>query len=111
MPSAFHNRVRAREIHNHAGANDLNSPARSDVKLRCRLESLLKMHSEDCARCNPIEPSGPDIRKRLEELNLRMLPRSVHNTSDEEVIRAFDSERDEVAASSPASSVPQKKIS
>lgn len=79
------------------------------MKLRCYLESLLRMHRPDCARCHPIESSGPDIRKRLEELNLRMQPRSVKNSDHEEVVREFDSKPEEVGASPPVSA-QQKKI-
>jgi hypothetical protein len=79
------------------------------VKLRCYVESLLRMHRPDCALCNPIESVGPDIRKRLEELNLRMQPRSVKN-DDEEGMREFDSKPEEVGATPPVSVAQQKKI-
>jgi hypothetical protein len=80
------------------------------VKLRCYVESILRMHSRDCALCNPMESSGPDIRKRLEELNLRMQPRSVKNDDHEEGVREFDSKPEEVGANPPVSVAQQKKI-
>jgi hypothetical protein len=80
------------------------------VKLRCYVESLLRVHRSDCERCNPPETRGPEIRKRLEELNLRMQPRSVHTTDHEDGVRVFDSKADEVVASPPASSAQQKKV-
>jgi hypothetical protein len=80
------------------------------VKLRCYLESLLRMHRPDCEHCNPRVERGPEIRKRLEELNLRMQPRSVHSEEHEEVVRVFDSKSDEGVGSPPISSVQQKKI-
>ena len=58
-------------------ANELN-PARSVVKLRCHLLSLLRIHRPDCEHCNAREKSGHEMRKRLEELNWRMQPDSVN---------------------------------
>ena len=80
------------------------------MKLRCYLASLLKIHRPECEHCNIDEAPGREIRKRLEELNLRKQPQNLNTGSREEKVRAIDSQDHEVLSSPPAASVPQKKI-
>lgn len=88
----------------------LEFPARSVVKLRCYLESLLRTHRSDCERCHVSETLGSDIRQRLEELNLRMQqPHSLNDRDQEEVAQVFDSKPNEAVPSQPASLIQRKK--
>jgi hypothetical protein len=80
------------------------------VKLRCKLESLLRIHRPDYERCNPRETWGGEIRKRLEELNSRTQPHSLNQGDHEEVVGVFDSKPNEGVASQPISLAQQKKI-
>jgi hypothetical protein len=79
------------------------------VKLRCYLESLLRIHRSDCEQCSTPATWGPDIRQRLEELNSRTHPHSLNNGDPEEV-RVFDSKPNEGVTSPSASLTQQKKI-
>jgi hypothetical protein len=58
------------------------------VNLRCRLLSLLRIHSPDCARCNAYETQGDELRKRLEEMNWRTLPPKKDVETEEVVMKA-----------------------
>ena len=78
------------------------------MKLRCCLESLLRIHRPDCELCNPRETWGREIRKRLEELN-SLTPHSLNNVDHEVAMRVFDSNPGEVAASPPILLAQQKK--
>jgi len=80
------------------------------VKLRCYLESLLRIHRSDCERCHIRETWGGDIRQRLEELNSRTQPHSLNVGDQEEGVRAFDSKSSEGVSSSSISVAQQKKI-
>jgi collagenase-like PrtC family protease len=80
------------------------------VKLRCYLESLLRIHRSDCERCQIPEPWGGDIRQRLEELNSRTQPHSLNHGDQQEVVRTFDSKPSEGVASQSMSLAQQKKI-
>jgi hypothetical protein len=80
------------------------------VKLRCYLESLLRIHRQDCEYCHPHETWGPEIRKRLEELNARTKLQSVSNSDHEEVARVFDSKPNEGVANPQVSLAQQKKV-
>jgi collagenase-like PrtC family protease len=80
------------------------------VKLRCYLESLLKIHRPDCEQCNTPATWGPDIRQRLEELNSRTQQHSLDTGEPEEPARAFDSKPSEGIASQSISLTQQKKI-
>ena len=77
------------------------------MTLRCYLESLLRIHRPDCEHCNPHETWGPEIRKRLEELNSRTQPHSP-DSDHEEVVRAVAPKPPEVVA--PSSLAREKKI-
>lgn len=79
------------------------------MKLRCYLESLLRIHRSDCQHCDSPETWG-QIRKRLEELNSRTQPHSLNSVDHEEVVRVFDSKPDEVVASQSISLAQQKKV-
>jgi hypothetical protein len=79
------------------------------VKLRCCLESLLRIHRPDCELCNPRESWGREIRKRLEELNSRTQPHSLNNVEREEAMRVFDCKPGEVVPSPPILLAQQKK--
>ena len=79
------------------------------MKLGCYLESLLGIHRPDCERCHPHENWGPEVRKRLEELNLGTEPHSTDNGDPEEVEGVLDPKPNEGIAS-PISLAQQKKI-
>ena len=49
------------------------------MNLRCRLLSLLRVHSPNCEVCNTREVDGHEMRKRLEELNWRRQPHSLNH--------------------------------
>ena len=80
------------------------------MRLRCCLESLLRIHGPNCEHCNTPETWGREIRKRLEELNSRTQPHSLNSEDHEEVERIFDSKAVEGVASPPISLARQKKI-
>ena len=78
------------------------------MKLRCYLESLLRIHRPDCEHCNRHETWGPEVRKRLEELNSRTQPQSpIYDP--EEVLRAVEPKPPEVVAN-PSPLAREKKI-
>ena len=55
------------------------------MNLRCRLSSLLRIHSPNCEVCNAREEYGLEMRRRLEELNWRTQPNSLGNGNHGEV--------------------------
>src|SRR5271169_575589 len=61
------------------------------VNLRCRLLSLLRIHSPNCEVCIARERYGLEMRKRLEELNWRTLPHSPADGDQREIAEVFDS--------------------
>ena len=65
-------------------ANELYPP-RFVVNLRCRLLSLLRIHSPNCEVCNAREEYGLGMRRRLEELNWRRQPHSLNHGDHGEV--------------------------
>ncbi len=76
----------------------------NQLRWKCYLLSLLRIHSPDCERCNAHETRGDEMRKRLEELNWRTQPHSLNKG-------VFDSKPGEVVANSPISLAQhQKKI-
>jgi hypothetical protein len=79
------------------------------VNLRCRLLSLLRIHSPDCELCNGRGTCGEEIRKRLEELNWRTELHSLNNGVREELVRVFDSAPGEVVATQPIPLKAQQK--
>jgi hypothetical protein len=84
-------------------------PPRFVVNLRCRLLSLLRIHSPNCEVCNAREKYGVEMRQRLEELNWRTEPDSPANGNHGEVVEVFDSKPGEVVASLPISLKAQRK--
>jgi hypothetical protein len=77
------------------------------VRLRCYLESLLRIHRPDCEHCNPHETWGLEVRKRLEDLNSRTQSYSPNN--HEEVVRVVEPKPPEVVAN-PSPLAREKKI-
>ena len=55
------------------------------MKLRCRLLSLLRIHSPNCEVCNVREKYGVEMRRPLEELNWRTQSHSLSNGNHGEV--------------------------
>jgi len=76
---------------------------------KCRLLSLLKLHSPDCECRNDCETPGDEMRKRLEELNWQTPPRLLENRNQGEVVEVFDSKPGEVVASPPISLKPEQR--
>jgi hypothetical protein len=68
---------------------------------KCYLLSLLKIHRSNCAQCKALEKCGLEMRERLQELNWRTQPYSLHRELHGEVGEVFNSKPGEVAASSP----------
>jgi len=81
----------------------------NQLRWKCYLLSLLRIHSPDCECRNARETSGEDMRKRLEELNWRTQPRSLNNRDQGEVLGGFDSKPGEVVASPPISLKARKR--
>ena len=73
------------------------------MNLKCRLLSLLRIHSPDCELCNAREVHGDEMRKRLEELNWRTEAHSLNNGDHREVGEVFESKPGDVAATQPIS--------
>ena len=71
------------------------------MNLRCYLLSLLKIHPPNCVRCKALEKCGLEMRERLEELNWRAQPYSLHRELDGEVVKVFNSKPGEVPAMPP----------
>ena len=78
------------------------------MNLRCYLLSLLRIHRPDCELCKARETCGDEMRKRLEELNWRMQPRSLNSGDHGQAVKVFDS-KPEVVASPPISLAQQRK--
>ncbi len=51
----------------------------NQLRWKCYLLSLLKLHNPDCECRNAPEKYGEAMRRRLEELNWRTEPRSPNN--------------------------------
>ena len=81
----------------------------NQLRWKCYLLSLVRIHSPDCEHCNACETSGDEMRKRLEELSWRTQPRSLSNGDHGEVAEVFDSKPGEVVASPPISLAQQQK--
>ncbi len=73
----------------------------NQLRWKCYLLSLLRIHHSDCELCNEREKYGEEMRKRLEELNWRTQPRSLNDG-------VFDSKPAEVI-SPPISLAQQPK--
>ena len=71
------------------------------MNLKCRLLSLLRIHSPDCERCNAREVRGDEMRKRLEELNWRTEAHSLNNGDHVQVGEVFESKPGDVVATQP----------
>jgi hypothetical protein len=81
----------------------------NQLRWKCYLLSLVKLHSPDCECRNDCESSGEEMRKRLEELNWRTQPRSLNSGVHGEVLEVFDSKPGEVVASPPISLKPEQR--
>jgi len=75
----------------------------SQLRWKCYLLSLLRIHHPDCELCNSREKYGEEMRRRLEELNWRTQPRSVNNG-------VFDSKPAEVISTPVSLKARKKKI-
>jgi hypothetical protein len=75
------------------------------VKLRCRLLSILRLHSPDCQHCNAREEHGVEMRRRLEELNWRTQAHSPNESTG-----VFDSVHREVISTTISLEQKRKKI-
>jgi len=75
----------------------------SQLRWKCYLLSLLRIHHPDCELCNSREKYGEEMRRRLEELNWRTQPRSVNNG-------VFDSKPAEVISTHVSLKARRKKI-
>jgi hypothetical protein len=86
------------------------------VKLRCYLLSLLRIHRPDCEHCKALEKCGLDMRERLEELNWRTQPYSLHRELQGDVSRLAPkapsaSETQEPTQTPPGSQIPAEGAS
>ncbi len=75
----------------------------NQLRWKCYLLSLVKLHSPDCECRNARETSGDEIRKRLDELSGRTQSRSLNNG-------VFDSKPGEVISPSISLAQQQKKV-
>jgi hypothetical protein len=74
----------------------------NQLRWKCYLLSLVKLHSPDCECRNARETSGDEIRKRLDELSGRTQPRSLNNG-------VFDSKPGEVISTPVSLKAQQEK--
>ncbi len=84
-------------------------PARWILELRprlCYLFSLLRIHGSDCEHCGARGICGDEMRKRLEELNWRTIPRSLNNEVHGDLVGISNS-TPEVVADCPVDSFDQ----
>ncbi len=79
----------------------------NELRWKCYVLSLLKLHSPDCECRNDREKYGEEMRKRLEELNWRTQPRSLTSGDHEEMVKVSDSKPGEVI--SPLVSLKARK--
>ena len=77
------------------------------MNLRCRLLSLLRVHSPDCELCS--EKYGREMLKRLEELTGRKKPDSLRDGDHGEVAEVYGSKPAEGVGRSPVSSKAKRK--
>ena len=81
----------------------------NQLRWKCYLLSLLKLHSPDCECRHARETSGDEMRKRLEELNWRTQRHSINNGDYGEVVGVFDSKPGEVISTPVSLKVQQEK--
>ena len=82
----------------------------NQLRWKCYLLSLVKLHSPDCECRNARETSGDEIRKRLDELSGRTQSRSLNNGDHGEAVGVFDSKPGEVISTPISLKAQQKKI-
>ena len=81
----------------------------NQLRWKCHLLSLLKLHSPDCECRNARETTGEEMRKRLEELNWRTQPRSLNNGDHGEAVGVFDPKPAEVISTPVSLKAQQEK--
>ena len=79
----------------------------NQLRWKCYVLSLLKIQHPDCDLCNAREKYGVEMRKRLEELNWRTVPRSHGDHGG--AVGGFDSKPGEVISTPVSLKAQQEK--